>query len=104
MTTTTTAHRLTPGSFVVSRWGYEQTTVEFYEVTHATAAFVWLRPVDSITEVDTAAMTYRAIPCPGCFTGETVRRKVYDQDRVRISSCARAQLWDGEPTWGSTYG
>lgn len=93
----------TAGSMFAAKWGVEQTNVEFYEVTRATAKTVWLRPVATATKTDPARLTYLATPRAGEFTGPEFRRKYVPGECVRISPGELARLWDGSPVRGSTY-
>lgn len=35
------------GSYAVSKWGYDQTNVDFYKVTRRNEMWVWLQPVQA---------------------------------------------------------
>ncbi len=43
-------HTLKPGDVIYNSWGYEQTNVDWYVVTRASKAYVWLRPIASTME------------------------------------------------------
>jgi hypothetical protein len=95
------------GMILASTWGYDQTNVDFYEVTKVTAKTVTLRPIKSRRVEDEAYMTYSAEPIAGAYCGEEFRRKMADwsPDRVAVSidSCANAYQWNGRPVRGSSY-
>lgn len=106
MTTTTTDHGLTVGDLLVSTWGYDQTNVDFYEVTRATAKMVQLRPVSIEQEPGESWGTFTAAPRRGAFTGPEFRCKVKgnpENPYVNINSFAMAQKWNGTDTRGSNY-
>ena len=92
----------TAGDFYTSRWGVEQTNVEFYEVTRATERCVWLRVAEEAIELR-EDMTYRAVPRPGGYRGREFRRKLHPGNKVRIGAGEWASPWEGEPVRGSTY-
>lgn len=92
----------TAGDFYTCCWGVEQTNVDFYEVTRASARCVWLRPVEGDTQPQ-AGMTYRAAPRPGAYRGREFRRKLHPEARVCIGAGEWAHPWEGEPVRGSTY-
>ena len=93
----------TPGAIAVSSWGYEQTNVDFYEVTRVTASSVWLRPIAKESVENTEMMTSRVTPRPGVFTGSEFRKKRPEGDWMRLDSFSSASLWDGKPARASHY-
>lgn len=98
-------HTLAVGDIVVSSWGYEQTNVDFYQVTRVVSArSVAVRPIAStLTEDGAAAMTGARMPLRDEFEGaEFVRRA----EGKRVSNVRRdhgASLWDGRPARCSWY-
>lgn len=100
---TTTTNPLQAGAILSSSWGYEQTNVDFYEVTRATAKTVWLRRIEANREASEAFMQYTSVPRPGRYTGEEFRRKIRPGGRISITSYALAAPWDGKPERGSSY-
>ena len=64
------------GDIVNTSWGYDQTNVEFYAVTRATASTVWVRRVAADTE-STGFMCGRTWPAmPLRFVGDETRHPV----------------------------
>jgi hypothetical protein len=58
-------HDLKAGDIITNSWGYDQTNVDWYRVTKATANFVWLQPIAaSLTEDDDscAPMSGHTVP------------------------------------------
>jgi hypothetical protein len=77
-------HGLTVGAVLVSSWGYEQTNVDFYEVTNVIGArTVEVREI-AAEAVNTGDMTGRCIPVPGRYTSEPVRRLVGANGYVNV--------------------
>ena len=103
---TTEAHGLPVGTVLVSSWGYDQTNIDFYEVTKATAKTVMIRPISLAKENGESWGTYTAKPKRGEFTGDAFRCKVQDphaQPWVKINSFAMARPIDEETQHGTSY-
>jgi len=84
-------HALSVGDVLMSMWGYEQTNVDYYEVTaHHGRTQVTLRRIAARSEA-TGGMQGDCTPVPGKFTGEPIRCKVDgSSNTVRLSSFQRA--------------
>jgi hypothetical protein len=97
-----TISRLDVGSILVASWGYDQTNLNWYQVTAKIGArTVELRPIAAESQ-DSGAMSGTASATKDAFTGEAFRRLV-NGDGVRIDDCRRAYLWDGRPRYWSSY-
>lgn len=100
-------HRLQVGHILRSSWGYEQTNIDFYQVTALIGAHtVELRRIASLdaTPVDAPAMTGRCVPHVDAFKGEAFRRRVNGANgSVRIASYAIATVWEGRPEHWTAY-
>lgn len=57
------------GDVFVDSWGYDQTNVDFYEVTRTTKAKIELRPIASEHVEETGWASARVKPVPGYYTG-----------------------------------
>lgn len=99
------------GDFFYSPWGYEQTNIDFYQVTKKTAKTIWLRPVASIVS-ETGRMTAKEMPARDCFTsnahvsseGKRCKMQGYGSEpMVSICDYANAYLWDGKPKSSTSY-
>lgn len=104
--TTTNEHPLIVGDVLESSWGYEQTNVDFYQVTRATPKTVVLRPISARREQGQAWGTYAATPEIGQFTGDASRYKVRmmgEEPYVMIKSFAIAKPWKGAQVHGTNY-
>lgn len=56
------------GDILVSKWGYEQTNVSFYEVVKSTPKTVELVKIEKAT-TPTALMQFATMPLPGKHQG-----------------------------------
>ena len=106
-----TTHELQPGDILSSSWGWNQTNVDYYEVTRlAGRTMAVLRPIRQTREYsrDYGIEGGTCLPIPGAVFGAEIRRKVHDGDAVEISSfsCAfketpnekgeyRPRVWTG---------
>lgn len=97
---------MTVGAILYSSWGYEQTNIDFYEVTRATKCFIELRLVHSKSEAAGWMQNY-VVPAKGDFaSSEPIMRKVLGTEKspyVNINSYACAWLWDGAPKLETHY-
>lgn len=96
-------HKLEVGHVLVASWGYEQTNIDWFQVTRViSATMVEVRPIAADTE-DTAWAQGRCIPKIDAFTGEASRHRVTNGEWVKINESVRAHLWDGRPRSWSSY-
>ena len=96
------------GDVLRSSWGYEQTNVNFYQVTARKGASVTLRPI-AAEEVETVAfhpdgtpiqaMSGHVAPLVGTFTGEAFTKRIAGSG-VRISSYSVATRLEFETVAG----
>lgn len=101
----TKPHKLEVGHVLVCSWGYDQTNVDFYQVTRIVGKVsVAIRPIAARTrENSELAMQGKTFPVIDAFTGDEMIKRVTDGDCVKIASYAHARLWDGKPQWNSWY-
>jgi hypothetical protein len=101
----TRPHTVKEGDFLVDSWGYEQTNVDWFQVTRLVAgATVEARPVESAeVRAGELAMSGTCTPIPDRFIGDTRRFRVDGRNSVRTEEGRRAQLWDGRPRHWSDY-
>lgn len=119
MTQTATQLVVKPGDFFVESWGYDQTNVDFYQVTRVSASgkTLWMRHVQ--THLVSQNGTYDQVaPLPDSFDtaantsrqGELKKRiRVYDGPNGRIvsvhmTSYSNAYLWDCKPAYQTALG
>ena len=93
-----TGHKLKPGDVLRCSWGYDQTNIDYYEVTKLIGkAMVEIRQIRRQSD-PTGWLTGECVPSPGDYFGEPMRKTVstYDGQSVRIASYANA--YKIEPT------
>lgn len=90
-------HKLQVGDVLRSSWGYDQTNIDFYEVTKLIGKrMVEIRELSQEREATEWAQG-KCVPVPGAYIGEPMRKTVSDSgDSVRIASYAGA--YKIEPT------
>lgn len=98
-------HDYKAGEILVSSWGYDQTNVEFYEVTATTERTVTLRPIAqaSVDDPGEAPMTGKTTARPGEFIGEPETFRPTSAGGFKLNSYKWARRWDGKPAYFSTY-
>lgn len=85
-------HKLQPGDVLRCSWGYDQTNIDYYEVTRLIGRrMVEIRAIGA-ESVGDGHMTGDCVPKPGHYIGEPMRKAVsdYDGQSVRIASYASA--------------
>jgi hypothetical protein len=99
-------HELKLGSILRSSWGYDQTNVDFYQVTKLIGSkMVEIRQIAG-EGFETLAMQGETAPMVGSFKGEPMRKRAQG-DSVKICSYAWARLMKpklvgGVPTYESS--
>lgn len=82
-------HPLKVGDVLQAVWGYEQTNVDYYEITRlAGPTQVEYRRIGCQRE-ETASMQGQSVPSPGQYIGEAKRARVCDwgdRDSIRVGS------------------
>jgi hypothetical protein len=96
------------GTIFVDSWGYDQTNIDFYEVTGLTGASVRVRQIGKRETSDgPTSMTGHAVPIPGNFIGPETTKRVqvsgYDGDVFIKSDYGWCEVWDGQPEAFSSY-
>lgn len=85
-------HKLQAGDVLRCSWGYDQTNIDYYEVTRLIGRrMVEIRKIGA-ESVSDGYMTGDCVPRPGHYVGEPMRKTVsdYDGQSVRIASYASA--------------
>lgn len=95
-------HTLKVGDVLNTRWGYEQTNVEFYQVVAVSGVMVTLRQI-AATKTDAGFMSGTKVPHPDNFIGEPIRRRANARNSVKIDGVCGASPWDGKPQHVSWY-
>lgn len=111
--------KIKEGSVLISVYGYEQTNVDFYQVTkitdrtvkNVTQRIAEIKPL-SCNRKKCDDFSAEVTPQINCFTdGRTIRRKIYisrntirgDIEYVRIYNNIHAHLWNGKPEIATNY-
>lgn len=99
-------HRLELGHVLHTNWGYDQTNVEFFEITKLIGkTMVELRELGQISQ-DTEWAQGRSVPKLGDYIGDPIRRRVNmasSRPSVRIDDVRTAWVWSGRAVSWSSY-
>lgn len=99
-------HEYKVGDILYSSWGYDQTNIDFYQVTAVpssksiTVMEIGQRHTAKETGSDMAAYT---MPVPDAFKGEAMTKRVNPGGTVKFSSFQYAWKWDGREYYCSWY-
>jgi len=94
-------HEFNVGDVLYSSWGYDQTNIDFYEVTKVIGPkFVEIRELAQKTVRSEATADY-VVPVPGRFAqgSRPMKKRVKPGHAVSIASYANAYKWDGKPKY-----
>ena len=99
------AHTLKEGDILYSSWGYEQTNIDFYQVTRVISdKMVEIRQIASdMPKGETGFMSGMVVAIKDKFVGDPMRKRANATNYVRIASYAGAGKWDGKPLRCSWY-
>lgn len=86
------------GTILRTCWGYEQTNVDFYEVTKVTGQMVDVRKLNC-ESIETAWCQGQSVPLPGDYAGPPLRRRA-QAGGVRIDSCRFATVAETQSVGG----
>lgn len=92
------------GDILKSTWGYDQTNVDFYEVTKLVGStMIEFREIDQANTYEPSNMAGHVVPMPGAYVGPVRRGKANGQS-VKVRSFAWAykvepQMVGGVPTY-----
>lgn len=86
------------GDILYTSWGYDQTNVDFYEVTDVVGPqMIKVRPVSGkVVREDSKGSYEMVVPAPGKFTGPEMRVKVQPGNTAKIEG-HYAHKWEGKP-------
>jgi hypothetical protein len=85
-------HDVKIGDVFRCSWGYDQTNIDFYQVTQVKGAFIYVRPIAQMSE-ETMSMQGECVPMINEFIGDEMRKKVSmwnDDASIRINSFSNA--------------
>lgn len=80
------------GDILYRSWGYDQTNVDFYQVTRKTGARIAVRPISDEIAEQTGAMCGNTMPVKDAFKGEE-----------ELVVPGRYSKWEGKPVFTSWY-
>ena len=98
------------GDIFYSSWGYDQTNVDFYQVTKVGPAMIAIRQIDKLVVRGRGEPQEYVEPKPNVFDGPVMNKKLkttYDgRPSVTLNSYSSAYKWDGKakPQTGGSYG
>ena len=90
------------GDVVVNSWGYDQTNVNFYQVTSVKARMVEIRPIAQNTNDDGGPQGGKCAPVRYQFTGEAVSKRVMAGGCISFP-CGSGSKWNGRAVRCSSY-
>ena len=80
-------HTLKVGQIMRNSWGYDQTNVDYFQVTKIISPkMVEIRPISQRTVEATGSMSSRVAPVRDSFHGESMRKRVTVDNAVKIHS------------------
>jgi len=95
-------HGLQVGDLLYSSWGYDQTNINFYQVTSLKGKQVGIRPVDGKVVREERGADY-VVAQPNHFSGPEIKKipqtsggnRMY----VKVTDSQTAYKWDGKPLY-----
>lgn len=97
------SHTLKIGDILYSSWGYDQTNVDFYQVTAVGDKSVKMRPIEQ--KVVSGSQGYdNVVAVPDHFSGPDVLKRVGPNNVIRLNSYSSAYPWDGKPKYQTGFG
>ena len=91
------------GDVLRSSWGYDQTNIDYYEVTAVIGKrMVEVQEIGSENVEYTGYMTGKSVPRPGAYIGKA-RRLMAHKGSVKVSNCAWAYKMETEIEGVQTY-
>ena len=95
------------GDILVSSWGYDQTNIDFYEVTGLTGASVRVRPIQSRIVGPEGVPQEQVEPVKGAYIGPEMTKRVrqsFDDYAITVGYGQYAWPYDGRPRYQTGYG
>ena len=98
-------HSLKVGQILYTCWGYDQTNIDYYEVTKVIGKhMVEIREVGLVAQGSRGGPSEWVKPAVGSYIGEPMRKRASGDNSVRIASYARATPWNGEAKSRTGFG
>lgn len=95
-------HSLQIGDILCSSWGFEQTNIDFYQVINVKGKYIIIREIAEKRSY-TDSMSGKTMPIKDEYIGESLKMKVYLDNKIRLNSYQWAKKWEGQPKYFSTY-
>ena len=92
-------HALKVGDLLYASWGYDQTNVDYFEVTKVVGKTVEVREIGSKVVSEDGYST-KVAPAPGRYTGPKMKKRPQMSGKscyVKIDKVRNAYPWDGTP-------
>jgi hypothetical protein len=99
-------HDLKVGEILVSSWGYDQTNIDFYQVTELVGKKnVMLRPISSMSVDNDGAgyMSDYVYPVRNEFTGKAFKKLVKEGNLIKLTSYSSAGRWNYDKCLTTSY-
>ncbi len=97
-------HEFNVGDVLYASWGYDQTNIDFYEVTKILSETMIVIRKISKDVVHEHAQSEDVMPAKGHFIGPELRKKVSPNHSVKLTSYSSAYRWDGKPKSQTAFG
>lgn len=96
------AAKIQVGTILFSQWGYEQTNVNFYQVTFRKGTIVVLQEIMKDRRYEQDYSGY-CTPRKDIFVSEPFQKRITKDGRIRLSSSETACIYDDKEKYFSTY-
>ena len=106
----TAEHTWKVGDIGVNSWGYDQTNIDYYQVTKTTKSSIWIRPIGYASmEGNGCFEQYNVTPAKDHFIGsEIMKRVVFSEYNGKINEYVNMSYgilshWGGKPNLKTCY-
>jgi hypothetical protein len=89
-------HSLKVGDVLYSSWGYDQTNVDFYEVTAVKDKSVVICKIGK-ENLGGSSGSDKVVAAPGRCIGKPMTKRVGEGGYIHLTSYSSAHKWDGQP-------
>ena len=100
-------HELQIGDILYSSWGYDQTNIDFYQVTRLCGKAIGLREISGKLASSDGSGSDKVVADPDNFKGAETKKIPQGFEKtvyVKISDCQTAYKWDGRPLYATSAG
>jgi hypothetical protein len=100
-------HELQIGDILYSSWGYDQTNIDFYQVTRLCGKAIGLREISGKLASSDGSGSDKVVADPDNFKGPETKKIPQGFEKtvyVKISDCQTAYKWDGRPLYATSAG